>query len=36
MNVNHCTLSNVRFVIFQRTKFVIGLRNRALQDITMF
>lgn len=36
MIVNHPILSNVRLVIFQRIEFVLGLRNRALLDITMF
>jgi hypothetical protein len=36
MIVNHPALSNVRLVIFQRIEFVLGLRNRALLDITMF
>jgi hypothetical protein len=36
MIINHLVLSNVRLVIFRRIKFMLGLKNITLPDITMF
>jgi hypothetical protein len=36
MIVNHLVLSNTRLVTYRSTKFVLGLRNKALLNTTMF
>jgi hypothetical protein len=36
MITNHPTLSNAILVTFKNTKFVLGLKNKTLQDTTMF
>lgn len=36
MNVNHVVMSNAKLATFQRTKSVLGLRNKTLPNFIMF